>query len=244
MLSKYACVYKVKFSSTALLFLSIFFISCNKKYPYNNDSALIEACNYSILVSSDYSLWTPKAYAYFSYHQDRYEIYAEPFYTNDVSNNAEDIILLGCWKSIHLHNPNIYEFYGDAESRTRTDAVPFAPADIVNAHTEVVSPSPSVTQTSPVFTAVDSTRRTEARSLAEHSPALSAADKEKLRMARINANYKHDKKLLAKEDPAFVRSPFHNIGHAQGNEQLSERDLYKIARELNEEKKEKLRNGR
>ena len=63
-------------------------------------------------------------------------------------------------------------------------------------------------------------------------------------MARINANYEHDKKLLAKEDPAFVRSPFHNIGHAQGNEDLSERDLYKIARELNEEKKEKLRNGK
>ena len=126
----------------------------------------------------------------------------------------------------------------------RTDAVPFAPADIVNAHTEVVSPSPSVTQTSPVFTAVDSTRRTEAGSPAEPSPTLSAADKEKLRMARINANYEHDKKLLAKEDPAFVRSPFHNIGHAQGNEELSERDLYKIARELNEEKKEKLRNGR
>ena len=74
-----------------------------------------------------------------------------------------------------------------------------------------------------------STRRTAARSPAEHSPTLSAADKEKLRMARINANYEHDKKLLAKEDPAFVRSPFHNIGHAQGNEELSERDLYKIA---------------
>jgi len=126
----------------------------------------------------------------------------------------------------------------------RTAAVPFAPADIVNAHTGGVSPSPSVTQTSPVFTAVDSTRRTAAASPAEHSPTLSAADKEKLRMARINANYEHDKKLLAKEDPAFVRSPFHNIGHAQGNEELSERDLYKIARELNEEKKEKLRNRR
>ena len=131
-----------------------------------------------------------------------------------------------------------------AAKAERTAAVPFAPADIVNAHTEVVSPSPSVTQTSPVFTAVDSTRRTAAASPAEHSPSLSAADKEKLRMARINANYEHDKKLLAKEDPAFVRSPFHNIGHAQGNEELSERDLYKIARELNEEKKEKLRNGR
>jgi len=102
----------------------------------------------------------------------------------------------------------------------------------------------STTATSQAPTDGKSTRRTEARSPAEHSPTLSAADKEKLRMARINANYEHDKKLLAKEDPAFVRSPFHNIGHAQGNEDLSERDLYKIARELNEEKKEKLRNGK
>ena len=102
----------------------------------------------------------------------------------------------------------------------------------------------STTATSQAPADGKSTRRTAAASPAEHSPALSAADKEKLRMARINANYEHDKKLLAKEDPAFVRSPFHNIGHAQGNEELSERDLYKIARELNEEKKEKLRNGR
>ena len=102
----------------------------------------------------------------------------------------------------------------------------------------------STTATSQAPADGKSTRRTAAASPAEHSPALSAADKEKLRMARINANYEHDKKLLAKEDPAFVRSPFHNIGHAQGHEELSERDLYKIARELNEEKKEKLRNGR
>ena len=87
----------------------------------------------------------------------------------------------------------------------------------------------STTATSQAPADGKSTQRTEARSPAEHSPTLSAADKEKLRMARINANYEHDKKLLAKEDPAFVRSPFHNIGHAQGNEDLSERDLYKIA---------------
>ena len=240
MLSKCACVYKVKFSSTALLFLSIFFISCNKKYPYNNDSALIEACNYSILVSSDYSLWTPKAYAYFSYHQNRYEIYAEPFYTNDVSNNAEDIILLGCWKSVYLHNPNIYEFYGDAESRTRTDAVPFAPADIVNAHTEVVLPSPSVTQTSPVFTAVDSTRQTPAP-----SPALSAVDKEKLRMARINANYEHDKAALAKNDPLFAKNRFWDVGHAEEDgEKLDEEQVKKdtawFENSLNDEIKNRL----
>jgi len=84
----------------------------------------------------------------------------------------------------------------------------------------------STTATSQAPADGKSTQRTEARSPAEHSPALSAADKEKLRMARINANYEHDKKLLAKEDPAFVRSPFHNIGHAQGNEDDMDRNLY------------------
>ena len=118
--------------------------------------------------------------------------------------------------------------HGDTESRTR------ATATAASASEAIVSQAPADGK---------STRGTAAAP-AEHSPTLSAADKEKLRMARINANYEHDKKLLAKEDPAFVRSPFHNIGHAQGNEELSERDLYKIARELNEEKKEKLRNGR
>ena len=84
----------------------------------------------------------------------------------------------------------------------------------------------STTATSQAPADGKSTRRTAAASPAEHSPALSAADKEKLRMARINANYEHDKKLLAKEDPAFVRSPFHNIGHAQGNEDDMDRNLY------------------
>jgi len=118
----------------------------------------------------------------------------------------------------------------------RTDAVPFAQSVPAASGEDATTMQATQGAARPVHSSTTST--------AEHSPALSAADKEKLRMARINANYEHDKKLLAKEDPAFVRSPFHNIGHAQGNEQLSERDLYKIARELNEEKKEKLRNGR
>ena len=127
----------------------------------------------------------------------------------------------------------------------RTDAVPFAPADIVNAHTEVVLPSPSVTQTSPVFTAVDSTRRTEARSLAEHSPALSAADKEKLRMARINANYEHDKAALAKSDPLFAKNQFWDVGHAEEDgEKLDEEQVKKdtawFENSLNDEIKNRL----
>jgi len=132
-----------------------------------------------------------------------------------------------------------------ANKVARTDAVPFASADIVNAHTEVVSPSPSVAQTSPVFTTGDSTRRTAAASPAEHSPALSAADKEKLRMARINANYEHDKAALAKSDPLFAKNRFWDVGHAEEDgEKLDEEQVKKdtawFENSLNDEIKNRL----
>ena len=125
-------------------------------------------------------------------------------------------------------------------SARSSTAIPFGQP----AQTPFAAESFSATKASPVSAGADNIRQKLTSPSSTAPQELSAADKEKLRMARINANYEHDKKLLAKEDPAFVRSPFHNIGHAQGNEELSERDLYKIARELNEEQKEKLRNGR
>ena len=38
-------------------------------------------------------------------------------------------------------------------------------------------------------------------------------------MARLEANYERDKRMLAKEDPAFARRGFYDIGHAQGSEE-------------------------
>ena len=90
-----------------------------------------------------------------------------------------------------------------------------------------------------------STRRTEARSPAEHSPALSAADKEKLRMARINANYEHDKAALAKSDPLFAKNRFWDVGHAEEDgEKLDEEQVKKdtawFENSLNDEIKNRL----
>ena len=42
---------------------------------------------------------------------------------------------------------------------------------------------------------------------------------EAARMARLEANYERDKRMLAKEDPAFARRGFYDIGHAQGSEE-------------------------
>ena len=47
-------------------------------------------------------------------------------------------------------------------------------------------------------------------------------------MAIMNANYEHDRAVLAKTDPMFARNLFHDVGHADGSEEMSEREIQKI----------------
>ena len=37
------------------------------------------------------------------------------------------------------------------------------------------------------------------------------------KLDRINANYEHDKAVLAKEDPMFAKNKFWDVGHAEGS---------------------------
>ena len=103
----------------------------------------------------------------------------------------------------------------------------------------------STTATSQAPADGKSTRRTAAGSPAEPSPTLSAADKEKLRMARINANYEHDKAALAKSDPLFAKNRFWDVGHAEEDgEKLDEEQVKKdtawFENSLNDEIKNRL----
>lgn len=47
-------------------------------------------------------------------------------------------------------------------------------------------------------------------------------------MAIMNANYEHDRAVLAKTDPMFARNLFHDVGHAAGSGEMSEREIQKI----------------
>ena len=48
-------------------------------------------------------------------------------------------------------------------------------------------------------------------------------------MAIMNANYEHDRAILAKTDPMFARNLFHDVGHADGSgEMLDKRTANKI----------------
>ena len=55
---------------------------------------------------------------------------------------------------------------------------------------------------------------------------------EEVKMSRINANYEHDKAVLAKSDPVFAKNQFWDVGHAEESGDLSERDVEKLAKQV------------
>ena len=72
------------------------------------------------------------------------------------------------------------------------------------------------------------------------STPFSAGDEEADRLERMNANYEHDRAILAKTDPAFARNQFRDVGHAEGSGEFSDRDLRKLAQVEIENKKSRL----
>ena len=50
---------------------------------------------------------------------------------------------------------------------------------------------------------------------------------EEIKMAKMNANYEHDKAVLAKEDPMFAKNKFWDVEHAEGSGDALEHNLIK-----------------
>ena len=60
-------------------------------------------------------------------------------------------------------------------------------------------------------------------------------------MAIMNANYEHDKAVLAKTDPMSARNQFHDVGHADGSgNMLDKRTANKIIMSKSDEEISKL----
>ena len=51
-------------------------------------------------------------------------------------------------------------------------------------------------------------------------------------MAIMNADYEHDKAVLAKTDPMSARNQFHDVGHADGSGELLSRKVLKTENEI------------
>ena len=56
-------------------------------------------------------------------------------------------------------------------------------------------------------------------------PMLTPEQEEAARLERMNANYEHDKAVLAKADPMFARNQFWDVGHAEGSGEVFSRNI-------------------
>ena len=56
----------------------------------------------------------------------------------------------------------------------------------------------------------------------------------------MNANYEHDKAVLAKADPMFAKNKFWDVGHAEGSGEITNQEREKIKKEKLQTKIEKL----
>lgn len=63
---------------------------------------------------------------------------------------------------------------------------------------------------------------------------------EEIKMAKMNANYEHDKAVLAKEDPMFAKNQFWDIGHAEGSGELDRNSYNNMLNKVKEESLMKL----
>ena len=72
---------------------------------------------------------------------------------------------------------------------------------------------------------------------------LTPEQEEAARLERMNANYEHDKAVLAKTDPLFARTPFRDVGHAEGSGEASDREIKKATQKLQENMLEEI-NGK
>ena len=60
------------------------------------------------------------------------------------------------------------------------------------------------------------------------STPFPARDEEADRLERMNANYEHDRAILAKTDPVFAKNQFRDVGHADRNGELENMEIERI----------------
>ena len=90
----------------------------------------------------------------------------------------------------------------------------------------------NVLQTDPVEYSLE-TKKPKVYKKVEQTP-------EEIKMAKMNANYEHDKAVLAKEDPMFAKNKFWDVGHAEGSGELDRNSYNNMLNKVKEESLMKL----
>lgn len=175
--------------------------------------------------------------------------------TEGLSPVVQAYIKSGVWRNKRLTNRSLLSEQHNPEtalsrnaietphSKIQTSISKTAPKRDVSFSSNSVSTTKSVADTSPSET-ISAPLKESLTRLAERRHAKKQQNQEMTKLDRINANYEHDKAVLAKSEPLFAKNQFWDVGHAEESGELSSRDKDKSVQDGFNQKVDEILNGR
>lgn len=174
--------------------------------------------------------------------------------TEGLSPVVQAYIKSGVWRNKRLTNRSLLSEQHNPEtalsrnaieiphSKIQTSISKTAPKRDVSFSSNSVSTTKSVADTSPSET-ISAPLKESLTRIAESRHAKKQQNQEMTKLDRINANYEHDKAILAKSDPLFAKNQFWDVGHAEASGELSSRDKDKSVQDGFNQKVDEILNG-
>ncbi len=166
--------------------------------------------------------------------------------TEGLSPVVQAYIKSGVWRNKRLTNRSLLSEQHNPEtalsrnaieiphSKIQTSISKTAPKRDVSFSSNSVSTTKSVADTSPSET-ISAPLKESLTRIAESRHAKKQQNQEMTKLDRINANYEHDKAILAKSDPLFAKNQFWDVGHAEGDSDNVDANIIKNIVSINSE---------
>jgi len=159
--------------------------------------------------------------------------------TEGLSPVVQAYIKSGVWRNNGLTNDSklVEEQVSESVISSHTQGLPHS---TIQTHSSSEINANDVSQTSPLSAPL----KESLTHLAERRHNKKPQPQEMTRLDRINANYEHDKAVLAKSEPLFAKNQYWDVGHAEESGELSSRDKDKSIQSGLNEKINELISGR
>ncbi len=152
--------------------------------------------------------------------------------TEGLSPVVQAYIKSGVWKNNKLTNDSLSLGVPLSEA-TLSSHTQELPHSTIQTHSSSEINANDVSQPSPE--PISATLKESLTRLAESRHAKKQQKQEMTKLDRINANYEHDKAILAKSDPLFAKNQFWDVGHAEGESDNLDANIIKNIVSINSE---------
>ena len=158
--------------------------------------------------------------------------------TEGLSPVVQTYIKSGTWKNNKLTNDSL-SLEAPLSEATLSSHTQELPHSTIQTHSSREINANDVAQLSPE--PLSAPLKESLTHLAEYRHTKKQATQEMTKLDRINANYEHDKAVLAKSEPLFAKNQFWDVGHAEASGELTERDIEKVSQIQSDEILQKIK---